>query len=160
MANIQTITHGEPNWDTKVNTNFQALADSAENVGGVVKGLQWTDFTDEGIVYQNGFENIGGAGAGRTGYRYIVIGNKKIVELQVALHLVSDPGSSVKNLTALSVPDAIAPDYVGTPHAQDDKYKLNFLDGRVDISKMKDSDGWWFGTGSFYQMHVMYISSK
>ena len=34
MANIQTIAHGEPNWDTKVNANFQVLAGSAENVGG------------------------------------------------------------------------------------------------------------------------------
>lgn len=34
MANIQTITHGEPNWDTKVNSNFQALVSSVANVGG------------------------------------------------------------------------------------------------------------------------------
>lgn len=34
MADIQTIAHGEPNWDSKVNANFKALVGSVQNVGG------------------------------------------------------------------------------------------------------------------------------
>lgn len=111
-------------------------------------------------MYQNGFQNIGGAGQAKTGYRYVVVGNRKIVELQIALHLLTDPGQSTNQLTALSVPDAIAPTQAGTPHMLNDKYSITFADGRADVSKVKDADGWWTGTGSFYIMHVTYTSDN
>ena len=154
MATLQKLSHGEPQWEAKVNAAIEFL----NSLGGAVSNLEWSKFTDDGIVYQNGFQDIGGVGQGKTGYRYAVVGNRKIVELQVALHLLIDPGNSTSQLTALTLPGTVSPTNVGSPHLINAKYALNCVDGRVDATKTGDS--WWTGSGSYYLMHVMYTSDN
>lgn len=154
MAENLMISHGEPQWDTKYNK----LVTAVQNLGGVVDNLNWTDFTDDGIVYQNGFQNIGGRGAAGTGYRYLKIGGAKIVELQVSLHLMTDPGQSTNLLTALTVPGDIAPLSTGGAILNSDKYGMGLTDGRLDVSKYGGSTSWWTGSGSYYMMHIVYTA--
>lgn len=154
MADELKMARGEALWQDKYNR----LVDTVEKMGGVVDGLQWTEFTDEGIVYQNGFQNIGGRGAAGTGYRYLKIGGAKIVELQVSLHLMTDPGQSTNLLTALTVPGDIAPFTTGGPIMNSDKYGMSLTDGHLDVSKNGSSTSWWTGSGSYYMMHIMYIA--
>lgn len=151
---LQLLSHGEPNWDAKVNAAIEFL----NSLGGAVSNLKWSEFTDDGIVYQNGFQDIGGVGQGKTGYRYAVVGNRKIVELQVALHLLTDPGNSTSQLTALTLPGTVSPSNVGSPHLINANYAINCVDSRVDATKI--GDNWQIGSNSYYLMHVMYTSDN
>jgi hypothetical protein len=156
MAENLLISHGEPQWDTKYNK----LVTAVQNLGGVVDNLNWTDFTDNGIVYQNGFQPRGGIGANRTGYRYLQVGNVKLVELQVNLKLTVDPGEGVMNLTALSVPASVVPGATGVVMVNSDKYSVTFDDGALSISKANGDISWWTGDGSYYQLHTLYTSNN
>lgn len=155
MAEDLTISHGEPQWDVKYNN----LVNTVEAMGGVVSSLQWADFTDNGIVYVNGFQNIGRGGQANTGYRYASLGNLQIVELQVALRLMTDPGDTVTNLQALTLPDSIAPNNAGNNHALNEKYVMGLEDTHVMVQTM-NGNKWWTGTESCYIMHIMYTTRK
>lgn len=156
MAENLMISHGEPQWDTKYNK----LVTAVQNLGGVVNDLHWTDFTEEGIVYRNGFQSRGGRGASSTGYRYLQVGNVKLVELQVDLKLTVDPGKGVMNLNALSVPASVAPRATGAVMVNSDKYSVTFDDGAVSVSKANGDTIWWTGDNSYYQFHALYTSNN
>lgn len=110
-------------------------------------------------MYENGFQDIGGAGQAKTGYRYVTVGNLKIVELQVALHLMTDPGTSVTSLKAITLPDSVAPIDAGNIHALNDQYTMGVEDNRIRIDLLSGHN-WWTGTGSYYIMHIMYTTGK
>lgn len=156
MAENLMISHGEPQWDAKYNN----LVTVVQNMGGVVDSLHWTDFTDEGIVYQSGFQSRGGSGANSTGYRYLQVGNAKLVELQVDLKLTADPGKGVVNLNALSVPASVAPQATGAIMVNSDKYSVTFDDGTLSVSKSSGDIDWWVGDNGYYQFHALYTSNS
>lgn len=153
MAEDLTISHGEPQWDVKYNN----LVNTVEAMGGVINNLQWSNFTDEGVVYENGFYKANQGGQGATGYRYSKIGGLKLVEFQVSLRLSTDPGESVNTVTALQLPQYVYPIDMGAPRMPDQNYIINFADGRVDIQKV--SKDWWVGSNSSYIVHALYTSS-
>lgn len=157
MANIQKIFTGMSQGPETIDNNFNAINTELQNVDGVINNLQWSNFTDEGIVYENGFYKADQGGQGATGYRYLKIGGLKLVEFQAALRLSTDPGESVNTVTALQLPQYVYPIDMGAPRMQDQNYIINFADGRVDIEKV--SKDWWVGSNSSYIVHALYTSS-
>lgn len=95
MPELQTLAHGEQNWDSKVN----AAIDYLNKMGGKVENLGWTHDSDEGIVLLNGF-------TGWVNYSYLQIGDKKLVILHGALKGNLEKGKSVDVLT---IPDIVRP---------------------------------------------------
>lgn len=98
---IQTVSHGEPGWDEKVNSNFAALNNALQKVGGVVNQLQWTKFSREGLVASSNAQIMDG------GYSYLDMGDNKLVLLAISVKINGDvKGISVPDLVTL--PDVIA----------------------------------------------------
>lgn len=95
MPELQTLAHGEQNWDSKVN----AAIDYLNKTGEKVDNLKWTESTDEGIVLLNGF-------TGWISYSYLPVGDKKLVVLKGALKGNIEKGKSIEVLT---IPDIIRP---------------------------------------------------
>lgn len=95
MPELQTLAHGEQNWDSKVN----AAIDYLNKTGEKVDNLKWTESTDEGIVLLNGF-------TGWVNYSYLQIGDKKLVNLNGALKGKLEKG---KNVDVLTIPDIVRP---------------------------------------------------
>lgn len=147
MADIQTIDHGEPNWDVKVNAAIKAL----NEVVGVASSLQWTEKSSEGLVFQNGFQNAG------TSYQYVKIGNYKIVSLQLFVTLPSDLGST-KSAIACVFPDAIKPNDTYSEFLENEKYQLTLSESGVMIGLTGSANGWWFGSGSHYLLNKLYLA--
>ena len=98
---IQTVSHGEPGWDKKVNSNFAALNNALQTVGGVVNQRQWTKFSREGLVDSSNAQIMDG------GYSYLDMGDNKLVLLAISVKINGDvKGISVPDLVTL--PDVIA----------------------------------------------------
>ncbi|WHO84889.1 hypothetical protein [Limosilactobacillus oris] len=98
---IQTVSHGEPGWDKKVNSNFAALNNALQKVGGVVNQRQWTKFSREGLVASSNAQIMDG------GYSYLDMGDNKLVLLAISVKINGDvKGISVPDLVTL--PDVIA----------------------------------------------------
>lgn len=139
MADLALISHGEPNWDIKVNNAIKLLN---KTVSG-----SWSEPTETGLVFQNGFQSIGST------YSYIQLGNHKIVDLQIGVTMPND--SSSTNLIAVTLPDSIKPDHVYTEYLENDKYQVTLSGNAFSIACVNGSK-WWFGSGSHYLFHAVY----
>lgn len=92
---LQTLNHGEPNWDAKVNQIIEYL----EN-GKPISSLAWSGWSTEGLIY-----NTVKPDSNMKGYRYAQFPNGKLVELDVKIHTDGVKGGFVEN--AMIVPDSI-----------------------------------------------------
>lgn len=140
MAELQTLKHGELNWDKKVNALINA-----------VNGLKWSHATSDGLVFQNGFESPHSTD---TWYRYIQFDGWKLVDLQIEVTLPTAPAD--KNWrVAVQLPDAIS--YAGyNEWMTSSKYQMTLNDTDFHISPVNSND-WWAGAGSHYVTHVLYV---
>lgn len=96
---LQTITHGEPNWDAKVN----ALINGVSSLEDGFSSLKISDWSTAGIVIKNGFafnENS-------KGYRFVTFPNGKLIEIDVKFRTTG----GIKGLVADNV--ITLPDFVG-----------------------------------------------
>ena len=93
MAILQKVSHGEPNWDGKVN----AIIDAVNTQETAISNLKPSEVTSEGLVFQNGFSLRSG------GYQTISLPDGgKIVSLKLQMKLNAD--SALDNLAAVTVP--------------------------------------------------------
>lgn len=68
--------------------------------GGVVKDLQWTEWTKEGLVALNDVQITDG------GYNYLDVGGVKLVLLSISIKITGDVKTSS---VVVSLPDVITP---------------------------------------------------
>lgn len=141
MADLQRITHGEPNWDVKVN----AIIDNVNKLGN----FSFTTETSDGMVFQDGFSNNG------SWYRYVQFPGWKLVDLQVNVSLPSNPDSKDTSMRiALQLPDAVS--YDGYHEwSTNSKYQLTLNGNQFRITPQ--DTGWWTGEGSHYVAHILYV---
>lgn len=143
MATLQKISHGEPNWDVKVNRIIDQL-----NAQGDLKWIQ----SSEGLVVQSGFAP---SDVDANTYRYLQIGNAKIVDVNFGVTMpVNIDNSSM--LTAVKLPESLSANLY-TEYAENDKYQLTLNGTDFRISKLSAATGWWFGNGSHYLAHFVYV---
>lgn len=136
MADLTKIFTGMDKGPEAIMDNFNKL------------NINWTDWSNEGIVFQNGFQNY------QTFYRYAQIGNAKLIELKVSVTLSSAPAGN--SAIAFQVPSSIAPQ-MDSEHAESSKYQWLFnVAGEFHINII-DSGGWWTGEGSHYIMNMVYV---
>ena len=95
MADLQTLVHGEPLWDAKVNKSIEFL-----DSGQAISGLAWSGWSTEGLIF-NGVK----PDSNMKGYRYTQFPNGKLVELDVKLHTNGIKGGYIVN--AMVIPDSI-----------------------------------------------------
>lgn len=145
MAVLQRIAHGEPNWDTKVN----AIIDNMNNIGD----MMWTQKMTTGLVFQNGFYQMGSDEDHQTNYRYVQFKGWKLVDLQIMVALSAAPSNTL-NVTAVSLPDSIS--YDGWHEwSESDKYQLAINGNQFRVSAL-GTNSWWSGDGSHYVAHIFY----
>lgn len=94
MADELKMVHGEGLWQDKYNR----LVDTVEKMGGVVDQLQWTTSSD-GVVFLNGWH-------GNVSYRYVQIGDKKLVSL---LGTIKGNAKAAQYTELMTIPDNIKP---------------------------------------------------
>ena len=146
MADLQKLVHGEPEWDVKVN----AIIDNMNNIGD----MMWTQGMTTGLVFQNGFNQLGSDESHQTIYRYVQFKGWKLVDLQIMVALSAAP-SSTSNVTAVSLPDSIS--YDGWHEwAESDGYQLAINGNQFRISVL-GTNKWWVGDGSHYVAHIFYL---
>lgn len=143
MADLQKLAHGELSWDAKINNIIDYLEDK---VGS--NGLEWTDWSNDGIVFQNGFQNH----KGRTKYRYAQVGNAKIVELNIDIALSEDL-KTYHNVPALTYPDNIYMDGY-EEHLENAQFQLMLGENRLLINAVQN---YWWVKDSHYTMHTVYV---
>lgn len=142
---LQLLSHGEPNWDAKVNAAINQI-----NQGG---SEEWTDFTSTGLVFQNGFNQLGSDSSHESVYGFVQFNGWKLVDLQIMVALSAAP-SSTSNVTAVILPDSIS--YAGWHEwAESDGYQLAINGNQFRISVL-GTNRWWFGDGSHYVAHILY----
>ena len=143
MATLQKISHGEPNWDVKVNRIIDQLTAQGD--------LKWIQ-SSEGLVVQSGFvPNTVDANT----YRYLQIGNAKIVDVNFGVKMPTDIGNS-SMLTAVKLPESLSANLY-TEYAENDKYQLTLSGTDFRIARMQAATDWWFGEGSHYLAHFVYV---
>lgn len=92
---LQTLNHGEPNWDAKVNRIIEYL----EN-GKPISSLAWSEWSTEGLIY-NGVK----PDSNMKGYRYVQFPNGKLVEIDAKIHTNGIKGGYIDNV--MIIPDSI-----------------------------------------------------
>lgn len=153
MANIQKIFTGMSQGPETIDNNFNAINTELQNVDGVVSSLQWTDFTSTGLVFQNGFKQLGSDSSPKSVYRFVQLKGWKLVDLQIAVTLSAAP-SNTSYATAVSLPDSIS--YDGWHEwVENDKYQLTINGNQFRVSVL-GTNGWWSGDGSHYAAHIFY----
>lgn len=80
MEQLQTLIHGEPNWDTKVNDLIDKFNEEVKNERLVI--LQ--DWTSDGVVLENGFNLPDDSDAGRISWRTIGHSNGEVLFTDVS----------------------------------------------------------------------------
>lgn len=143
MVDLQKLEHGELGWDAKVNEIIDYLE---EKIGS--NGLEWTGWSSDGIVFQNGFQNH----EGRTKYRYAQVGNAKIVELNIDIKLTTD-SKTYHNVPALTLPDEISLDGY-SEWMESNNFQLMLGGNTLGINAVQN---FWWVDGSHYTMHIVYI---
>lgn len=140
---LQTMQHGEPNWDEKVNAIVNYL-----NNKGPLDNIKYSGWSLEGVVLGNGFE----WNSNNHGYRYIQLPGVKLVEVDLKFKPVDHSGNSADNVIIL--PDMIKADgmaleagFWGTPTSG--VYLVRQWDGQVSINRIDNDPGdkW---NGDFY----------
>lgn len=143
MAENLLISHGEPQWDVKYNKLVNA-------VDGVKSSLQWTNWSKEGLVFLNGFNDIG------TKYRYANTGNVKLVEIEIKVSLTSTPSDSAP--TAVLLPGSLEND-IEEEHAESNRFMWIANAREFHVSPI-NSSSWWVGKDSHYMMHLFYTHTN
>lgn len=146
MAEDLMISHGEPQWDVKYNN----LVNTVEQMGGVVNGLQWTPWTKEGLVFLNGFQDI------ESKYRYVTLGNVKLVEILVSVKLMTAP--SDHQPTAVQLPASIS-DEIQYEYSESPKYGW-IINGTEFHPTLHAGADWWTGNDSHYWGHLVYTHTN
>lgn len=146
MTDELKMVHGEDLWQDKYNR----LVDTVEQMGGVVDQLQWTNWSKEGLVFLNGFNDIG------TKYRYANIGNVKLVELEIKVSLTSTPSNSAP--TAVELPDSLHNE-IEEEHAESNRFMWIVNAREFHVSPI-NSNSWWVGNDSHYMMHLLYTHTN
>lgn len=148
LTNLK-MAQGEPQWASKYN----GLVDAVQNVEGVTDALQWTDVTSTGLVFQNGFNQLGSDSSHESVYRFVQFKGWKLVDLQIMVTLSAAP-SSTSYATAVSLPDSIS--YDGWHEwVENDKYQLAINGNQFRVSVL-GTNSWWSGDGSHYVAHIFY----
>lgn len=147
MATLQKLTHGEPNWDVKVN----AIIDNVNNIGD----MEWTQKMTTGLVFQNGFNQMGSDEAHQTNYRYVQFKGWKLVDLQVMVGLSAAPSSQTE-VIAVQLPDSISYDgWHEWKENIDYRQAINGSQYRISVDS-PTKRGWWSGDGAHYVGHIFY----
>lgn len=142
---LQLLSHGEPQWDTKVNAIIEKVNEEGD--------MTWTPGTSDGMVFQNGFNQLGSDSSHESVYQFVQFNGWKLVDLQIMVALSAAP-SSTSNVTAVILPDSIS--YEGWHEwAESDKYQLAINGNQFRISVL-GTNGWWVGDGSHYVAHIFY----
>ena len=127
MADLSKIYTGMDAGPEAIQKNFEAINQDVENI----ESLSWSPESSDGLVAQSGWRIMGG------GYRYIQMGNSKLVQMNLFL------SNDNSNFTGNATPTAVAmPEEFSIPE--------NFQgESRPDIN--------WFVFGnnlSFTRKHV------
>lgn len=96
---LQLLSHGEPNWDVKVNAIIDELTKTEDSVENMV----WTIGKD-GIVIINDLFQLNDYSF----YEYMDIGDRRIVHLYISLTATRDFTGSATGY-AFTVPDSVKP---------------------------------------------------
>lgn len=156
MADIQTIAHGEPNWDSKVNANFRALVGSVQNVGGVVKGLSWSERTNAGIVLTSGFAY---SPSSANGYETLKIGGKTIVHLTLNL-TCTEAFHGAGHGVVITIPESIGFEYL-MDGLIGSKYTWTPQDGtHIRLGTINDQIIDWDTGNALYTLDALYVKNS
>lgn len=142
---LQLLSHGEPQWDTKVNAIIEKVNEEGD--------MTWTPETSDGMVFQNGFNQLGSDSSHESVYKFVQFNGWKLVDLQIMVALSAAP-SSTSNVTAVILPDSIS--YEGWHEwAENDKYQLAINNNQFRISVL-GTNNWWVGDGGHYVARIFY----
>ena len=147
MANLDKIFTGMDKGPETIDKNFNALN---SDVGGVRSSLQWTNWSKEGLVFLNGFNDIG------TKYRYANTGNVKLIELEIKVSLTSTPSGGAP--TAVRLPDSLR-NGIEEEHAESNRFMWIVNAQEFHVSPI-NSNSWWVGKDSHYMMHLFYTHTN
>lgn len=149
MATLQKMSHGEPNWDVKFNNVIDYLANGEDSA------FKWTNRTSTGLVFQNGFTQMGSDIDHSSVYRFVQFKGWKLVDLQVMVSLPTAP-SNTSEVVALNLPDSISfngwHEWIETA---DYRMTINGSQFRISVED-PSKKSWWFGDGSHYVAHILY----
>lgn len=124
MADLTKIFSGMESGPEAIQSNFEKMNQTVENMGGQLNGLQWTEETTEGIVIlDNRFKLKGG-------YSYCQIGNRKLVYLKVELVFAQDCNEFISS-KVFTVPDSLKSSLSLTARASDQL--AWWYDGKFEI---------------------------
>lgn len=144
--NLALISHGEPQWDTKVNAAINRL-----NEVGVVTDalhLQNANWSNEGLIFQNDFFDHD------SGYRYVQFPGFKLVELKIVIGLNKAP--DVKSyVQAVTIPDSID-SQVGYDAVSMGTATINISGNKIYVGETNNAD-WGTGKDSYYTLRKIYI---
>lgn len=148
MATLQKMSHDDPNWDVKFNNIIDYLANGEDS------NFKWTDRTSTGLVFQNGFNQLGSDTDHMSTYRFVQFKGWKLVDLQIMVTLSAAPSSN-NEVIAVSLPDSIS--YGGWHEWEENaNYRLAINNTQFRISQEGNDGKWWFGDGSHYVAHIFY----
>lgn len=147
--NLALISHGEPQWDAKVNSAINCL----NEVEGVTDSLQWSTPTDVGLTATNGLQI-----SDESFYTYTTIGNRKLVELDLNLTRTSQYTGA--NGGTVIWPSSIvcnAP-MAGFVNSKDCMWKS---DGTgIQLISIGDGAEHGWNPGTLYSLHIFYTLSN
>lgn len=140
MADLQRITHGEPNWDTKVN----AIIDSVNSLtGGAIE-------SSDGIVVSGKMKLASGSG-----YNVVKVGGQRLVE--VNLNLTPTTSFNASTGCTITLPSSVSSNDLigGTAYGPDARFESTGEGIRLQAAGGGDGHGW--NVGDTYGVHLLYL---
>lgn len=107
MADLTRIFSGMESGPEAIQSNFEKMNQTVENMGGQLSGLNWSDLTTAGLVANNDWEIL--PTNRNSGYQTTQLGNKKLVWLHPILSRRSDFTGSHTGFF-FNLPENIEPD--------------------------------------------------
>lgn len=155
---LQTIAHGEPNWDAKVNALIASVNGqddklaSQDNKLDAISGIKVGQWVNSGFVFMNGFRNHDN----QTAYRWIKFpGGSHLIELVIK----SELGTAKNGYYGgdwVVLPNAIIPASWQLNGTISSMYFYSQNNDRT-LGISKGTDGDWNVGGYVYAMHTMYF---
>lgn len=134
MTTMQKLTHGEPQWETKVNAIIDYLLE-----GHALDEIKVTDWSTEGLVLNSNCKWLDNS----KGYRYVQLPGVKLIELDLKFSIGSYTGEGFKQ--AVTIPDFISSEGQAVDFAHvNGAIFATFADNQVQIQRFAGDtkDAW------------------
>ncbi len=159
MADLTKIFSGMESGPEAIQSNFEKMNQTVENMGGQLSGLHWSELNDAGIVSSNDWQALG-VNRG-SGYRTANLGGLKLVWLTLLVEHTNGNFKGSQCGYIITLPENIHPAVYGLGGKLDDSQtSWYYWDGNHQISFNATTSDYTWANGHIYPVVALYLANN